>query len=167
MTPNTLKNFNLFVDGRGYAGVVDEITPPKLSIKTDEHRAGGMDVPVELDMGMEAMTMDFTLSQYDADVLKNFGVNNGATLPMTMRGALQAEGGAVIPVIINARGMIKMVDDGTWKAGEKTQLKITAALRYYKRTIGGAVLHEIDVENMTRVINGVDQMADLRNAIGI
>ena len=29
-----LKNFNLFVDGRGYAGKADEVTPPKLTIKT-------------------------------------------------------------------------------------------------------------------------------------
>ena len=37
-----------FVDGRGYAGRVDEITLPKLTIKTEKHRAGGMDVPVEI-----------------------------------------------------------------------------------------------------------------------
>jgi P2 family phage contractile tail tube protein len=36
-----LKNFNLFVDGRGYAGRAEEVTPPKLTIKTEELRAGG------------------------------------------------------------------------------------------------------------------------------
>ena len=36
MLPRILKNFNLFVDGRGYAGRVDEITLPKLTIKTEE-----------------------------------------------------------------------------------------------------------------------------------
>ena len=45
-TPRVLKNMNLFVDGRGYAGRVDEIELPKLTLKTEEHRAGGMDVPV-------------------------------------------------------------------------------------------------------------------------
>ena len=30
-----LKNFNLFVDGRGYAGRAEEVSPPKLSIKTE------------------------------------------------------------------------------------------------------------------------------------
>ena len=40
-----LKNINLFIDGRGYAGKVDEFDPPKLTIKTEEFRAGGMDAP--------------------------------------------------------------------------------------------------------------------------
>lgn len=41
MIPKILKNFNLFVDGRGYAGKAEEVTPPKLSLKTQEF--GGMD----------------------------------------------------------------------------------------------------------------------------
>lgn len=49
MLQKILKNFNAFVDGRGYAGRIDEISLPKLSIKTEEHRAGGMDIPVAID----------------------------------------------------------------------------------------------------------------------
>ena len=45
-----LKNFNLFVDGRGYAGRTEEVTPPKLTIKTEELRAGGMDAPISIDL---------------------------------------------------------------------------------------------------------------------
>ena len=37
MLPKILKNFNAFVDGRGYAGRIDEISLPKLLIKTEEH----------------------------------------------------------------------------------------------------------------------------------
>lgn len=50
-----LKNFNLFVDGRGYAGNVSEYTPPNLAVQTEDHRAGGMDAPIALDMGMEGL----------------------------------------------------------------------------------------------------------------
>jgi UDP-N-acetylmuramoyl-L-alanyl-D-glutamate--2,6-diaminopimelate ligase len=58
MLPKILKNFNVFVDGRGYAGKIDEITLPKLTIKTEEYRAGGMDIPVSIDMGMEKLEAD-------------------------------------------------------------------------------------------------------------
>jgi len=51
MLPKILKNFNVFVDGRGYAGKIDEITLPKLTIKTEEYRAGGM--------GMEKLEADY------------------------------------------------------------------------------------------------------------
>ena len=30
--PKILKNFNLFIDGRGYAGRVEEVTLPKLNL---------------------------------------------------------------------------------------------------------------------------------------
>ena len=62
MLPKILKNFNAFVDGRGYAGRIDEISLPKLSIKTEEHRAGGMDIPVAIDMGMEKLEAELTFS---------------------------------------------------------------------------------------------------------
>jgi P2 family phage contractile tail tube protein len=32
---------------------------------------------------------------------------------------------------------------------------------------GEQVVHEIDAENMVRVINGVDTLANIRNALGI
>ncbi|MDX5518273.1 MAG: phage major tail tube protein, partial [Wolbachia endosymbiont of Andrena agilissima] len=38
---------------------------------------------------------------------------------------------------------------------------------YYKLTIGGNELIEIDAENMIRKINGVDQMALLQTVLGI
>ena len=55
MIPKILKNFNLFIDGRGYAGKCDEVNPPKLNIKSEEYRAGGLDAPIPIDMGMEKL----------------------------------------------------------------------------------------------------------------
>ena len=65
MLPKILKNFNLFVDGRGYAGRVDEITLPKLTIKTEEFQGAGMSAPVEIDLGMEKLEMDMRFSEYE------------------------------------------------------------------------------------------------------
>ena len=39
-TPRVLKNMNLFVDGRGYAGRVDEIELPKLTSCRRHGRSG-------------------------------------------------------------------------------------------------------------------------------
>ena len=56
MLPRTLRNFSLFVDGTGYAGKVTELTLPTLTIQNEEYRAGGLDAPIAIDMGMEALT---------------------------------------------------------------------------------------------------------------
>lgn len=159
-----LKNFNFFIDQIGYAGNIDEINPPKCTIKTEEYRAGGMDAGVELDMGMEKLEASGTLSKIDDTVLKYFakqGVN------FTARGAVQSFGGTVTAVEVKMTGMIKENDPGTWKAGDKGGLKFTIALTYYKYTKGGAVLHEIDIPNMKRIIGGTDQLAEQRKALGL
>ena len=59
MIPEVLYNTNLFVDGISLQGDVPSLTLPKLTLKTDEYRAGGMDAAVELDMGMEKLEAGF------------------------------------------------------------------------------------------------------------
>ena len=63
------KNFNLFVDGKGFAGQIEEFTPPKLTLKTEEFRAAGMDAPIELTMGLEKLEASFSLIAVDRAVL--------------------------------------------------------------------------------------------------
>lgn len=56
---------------------------------------------------------------------------------------------------------------GTWKAGDLANLEMEGAIRYYKLTIGDTVVYQIDIDNMIRIINGVDQLASIRSAIGM
>jgi len=165
---SVLKDCNLFAVGKGYAGKVDEINLPKLTIKMDEYRAGGMDAPTEIDMGMEKLESDFTLGEFDADVLKLFGIQVGAAQSFrVMASIMNPTTGAAVPVVVMLRGRVKESDMGTWKPGEAAKLKITLAVNYYKYTQAGTDLVEIDVEGMKRVINGVDQLAQTRTNLGI
>lgn len=166
MIPKILKNFSAFVDTKGYAGKVDEVVLPKLTIKTEEHRAGGMDVPVEIDLGMEKLECELTFAEYDPDLFRLFGLIDGRAVKMTLRGAIQADGDAE-PVVVNIEGAFRELDAGTWKAGDKATLKCMVAVRNYKLAINGDAIIEINAENMVRVINGVDQLATVRDAIGL
>ncbi|WP_321367922.1 phage major tail tube protein [uncultured Desulfuromusa sp.] len=161
-----LKNLNLFVDGRGQAGKIEEFTPPKLTIKTEGFRAGGMDTEAKHDMGMEPLEASATLQSYDAQLFKLFGLTKGSNHPLTGRGAIDRDG-TIVPVLINMRGTLTEIDQGSWKPGDKGAVKLKWELTYFKQSIDGAVVHEIDVENMIRIIDGTDQLADQRAAIGI
>jgi P2 family phage contractile tail tube protein len=168
MLPKILKNFAVFVDGRGYAGKVEEITLPKLTIKTEEYRAGGMDVPIAIDMGMEKLETDMTFSDYDQELFKLFGIISGNLVALTLRGALQEpDKTEAIPVVLHLRGTIRELDFGTWKAAEKATLKMAMDLRAYKLTYNNVDAIEIDAENMIRKINGTDQLATFRTALGL
>ena len=164
---DVLKNFNLFVDGRGFAGNVEGFTPPALTLVTEDFRGGGMDAPVALDMGMEAMESSFSLISYDRDVLALFGVAEGNAFNATARGALESYDGTVTPVVHALRGKITKVEEDEWKPGEKMSLKITMRLDYYRKDHGGQTVHEIDILNGVRTINGTDRMADIRAALGL
>lgn len=164
--PKVLKNFNLFVDGLGYAGLIQEITLPKLSLKMAEIRNGGMDAPIDLEMGMDKLECSFTLAEYNPEVIKQFGLRNGAQVTLTARGALDAEQG-VVPVVINLTGAWKTLDMGAWKAGENATLNVSVTLRYYKLSFAGNALVEVDVANMKRIIDGEDQLTETRAALGL
>lgn len=162
-----IKNFSLFVDGRGYAGQVTEYNAPELALVTEDFRAGGMDAPVAIDMGMEGLETSFTIAAYDADVLALYGVAEGASVPLTARGAAESYDGTVKAVIHNMRGRIVRISSATWSGGAQAGLTITMRLDYYRQTINDVVIHEIDVVNMIRMVNGVDRLAQQRAAIGI
>jgi P2 family phage contractile tail tube protein len=167
LTRDVLKNFNLFVDGRGYAGQVESFTPPVLTRMTEDFRPGGLNTPVEIEMGMEKLEASFSIVKYDADILKNFGLTQGNTVPLVARGALESYDQSVKPVVINMRGRIKSIDFGEWKSGALTPIKVTMNLEYYKQDIDSVTVFEFDIPNMIQIVNGVDLLAATRAAIAL
>jgi P2 family phage contractile tail tube protein len=162
-----LKNLNLFVDGKGQAGQIEDFNPPKLELKVDEFRGGGMDGTVDIEQGLQKLTTDFSLIAYDPDVLALFGLRSGTSVPLVAKGALEDHNGNVTAVSHTMRGKVTSMDPGTWKAGEKAPLKTTLTLTYYKLQHGDRVIHEIDIENFIRIVDGVDMLAAQRAALGI
>ncbi len=166
--PQVLKNHMLFVDGQFYAGRVEEVNPPKMAIKMEAFREGGMDIAIGLDMGMEGpLEASYTMVEYNADLEAKFGRIAGADTLFVIRGAMQRQGEDAKPIAHFMRGRYKETDPGAWKSGEKTTMKHTISLSYYRKEIDGRVVCEIDVMNMVRNINGFDEMLSQRAALGI
>ncbi|MBP8813124.1 MAG: phage major tail tube protein [Laribacter sp.] len=167
MIPQVLTNLNLYVDGRGFAGRVTEIQLPKLKRKTDGYRAGGMDAEIDIAVGLEKLEGGFTLMGVNPEALAFFGIANGSDFNGTFRGAMTDQKGGVIKVEVTWRGLLSEVDMGSWKPGDKGETKYTASLSYYKLEIDGRAIYEIDPVNCVRIINGTDELAAERAAIGL
>lgn len=164
---DVLKNINCFVDGRGYAGQIEDLNPPDLTLMTEEFRGGGMDAPDDIDMGMEKMATSFSFISYDMNILSLFGVAQGSTVPLVFRAVLESFDGSTKAVKITQRGKITKIARGAWKAGEKATLTVEMTLTMYQEEHDGNVIYDIDIDNMKRVINGVDRLAQQRAALGI
>ncbi|MFK3907894.1 phage major tail tube protein [Pseudomonas monteilii] len=167
LIPETLANTNLFVDGVSFQGDVPSLTLPKLTLKTEEHRAGGMDIGIELDMGMEKMESNFTTTGVRKESLKFYGLADGNGFNGTFRGSFKGQRGATKAVVVTLRGLLKELDMGDWKAGDKAEVKHGIAVTYYKLEVGGELIYEIDPIGMKRVINGTDQLASQRSDLGL
>jgi P2 family phage contractile tail tube protein len=161
------KNFNLFLDGFGYAGNVEEYQAPTLAVQVEDFRAGGMDSSVALDMGQEKMEATFKLSQIAANALKLWGVGQGQTFSLIVRGALEDLDGTVKPEVFTQRGTIRSIEWDAVTPGAKAGVSLTMDVREFSYDVDGVRVHDIDVLNMKRIVNGVDRLAAQRAAIGL
>ena len=167
MIPQTLYNTNLFVDGVNFSGDVPSLTLPKLTTKTDEYRGGGMAGPIEMDQGLEKMEASFVTKGVRRESLKYFGLADGTAFNATFRGAFKGQKGAVTAVVATLRGRLKEVDLGDWKAGDAVEIKHAVAVTYYKLEIDGRLMYEIDMVAGIQVIDGKDQLLEVRQALGL
>lgn len=166
--PRKLKNFNLFNDGNNYLGQIEEVTLPKLSRKMEDWRGGGMDGAAQADMGQENIELAWTAGGVIDTALRQYGVTSATACMLRFAGAYQRDDtGDVDAVEVVVRGRHKEIDFGSAKAGDNTQHKYTTACAYYKLSINGAVIVEIDVLNMIFNVGGQDRLADQRRALGI
>ncbi|PID40331.1 MAG: phage major tail tube protein [Proteobacteria bacterium] len=167
MLPKIFKDFTAYADGYGYIGKVPELTPPKITKKMNEYKAGGMAGTTKVFMGeVEEMTADMTLEEYSPEMLKLWGFTNGKDAAMTFRGAMQG-GGETWPVIISMRGEYSEMDPGSWKKGDDAKLKVTMVVNYLKITINGEEITEIDVNNGILIVDGNDLRAEINTALGV
>ena len=167
MIPQTLFNTNLFVDGINFTGDVPSLTLPKLTTKTDEYRGGGMAGPIEMAMGLEKLEASFVTKGVRRESLKHFGLADGSAFNAVFRGAFKGHKGKMTAVVATLRGMLKEVDMGDWKAGDAAEIKHAVAATYYKLEVDGRLIYEIDMIAAIQVIDGVDQLAEMRTALGL
>ena len=167
--PQLLKNFNLFLEGEGYAGRATEITLPKLARKMEEFDAGGMLGPIDIDMGQEKLEAEITLAEFSRKVLETYGIASADGVQMRFKGAAVNDGttSATDAIEIVMRGRYKEIDMGTVKRGENAPMKLSASLTYYKYVLNGEDIIEIDMVNMIFVVNGVDRMEEMSEALGL
>jgi len=166
--PKKLKDFNVFNNGNNYIGVVPELTLPKLTRKMEEYIAGGMSGPINVDYGNEAITFEWTIGGLAVDALKQYGALTHNAVPLRFSGAYQDDdSGKVAAVEILIRGRHKEIDMGSVKMHNDTAHKFSTVCSYYKLSVDGESLIELDFINGIEIIGGKDMRADIRKAIGL
>lgn len=162
---NIRRNFNAFFDGYSQAGKVEEFTPPSLMTTGEDFRAGGMDAPIELKMGMEKMEATIKMASVDVETLRLWGRLD--TVPLIVRGALESRDGTVKAEVFRVRGRVKGLEQDAIQPGVKSGVTYTVAVHEFTYTVNGVEVHNIDIPNMKCIVNGTDVLAEQRRALGL
>lgn len=162
--PRVIKNFNAFWDGISYFGLAESAKLPAVKIQTEAHRGSGMDGGVGLDVGMEGMTAEITFTEWSAAILARVGRQDRFVLRPAMSSATDF---SASPIIATLSGLITTSEPEDLKPGTVSKLKMIMDVQAYRLEIDGALIFDIDLVNARRVIGGVDQLAQMRRAMGI
>ncbi len=164
--PRKLKMMDVFNEGTSWLGLVSSVTLPKIAMKTEGWRGGGMIGEVDIDMGLEKLELETTCGGPMRDAILQLGTPGVAGTFRRFGGAYQDDStGEVFSVSITMRGRPVEIDRGEAKVGEGGEFKDKWALTYYREEWDGRELLEIDMLASIYRVGGVDRYAQLRAAI--
>ena len=168
--PRKLKNLNLFNDGNSYLGLVKSLTLPSLGRKMEAYRGGGMNGPVKADLGMsdDGIQFEWKTGGLDLISLRQFGAVNASSVALRFSGPYQQDDtGETSNVEVVVRGRHETIEMGDAQPGEDTEHSMTTTCSYYKLTVDGEEIIEIDLLNFVEKVNGVDMLDKHRTGMGI
>lgn len=166
--PRLLKLMNVFNNGLSFQGVAEEVELPKLTMKGEDFRTGGMLGEVTANMGLEKLEMTHKYAGIVPELFKGFATETLDSELIRFAGSYQRDDtGDISAIEILMRGRHTELDTGNAKAGEKGETSIKTALTYYKLVVDGKELIEIDLINTVFKVEGKDRYAQHRAAVGL
>lgn len=161
--PSVLKDMNVFQEGASFVGLSKTLTRPKLAINTESWRGGGLGGPVKLDTGLQELEAEHTYGAAISAITNRFGESriNGVGLRFALAYENQATG-RWDDVQITLRGRHEEIDPGSDEVGSASEFKVKTACTYYRETINGVVVLEIDFLASIFRVGGIDRWAEQR-----
>jgi len=161
--PKLVTDFTAFIDGVGASGIAKEATIPDVMLKTTEHIAAGMGGVADMSLGyLEKMESTLKMDGLSAKFAAQLGKRDAM---LTLRGSL-SDGFETQAAIFQMRGLFKKLGLGTLKRDDGGETEYMVNITYFKATIGGKEIVEVDIINKTWIVDGVDRFAEQREALG-
>ncbi len=158
----------LWVQDNTRVAGVKSLTPPALTAQIGNYQSSWMDAPIPVDNGMQAMQLEYKVD-CDASVLGLFGMISGANTRAQVRRTYRGTDRVLHTWVEEFEGIIGTItpDESSNDSKENVGMSVTMNLSYYKLTIDGAEIYEIDPLNLIRSVNGTNQLADEKSALNL
>lgn len=162
LLPSKLKKLNLFLNG-AWLSETKSVKLPFPKFKREDWKG------IKWRTGaQEDSTFEFSLGGLSIPALASIGGTKIDDTQLRFAGAYQADDTGVIhSVELVVQGQTNEVDGGDAEEAKDTEHKYVVDWVYYKLTIDGADVLEIDKLRQITKVQGVDIEADLRTAAGL
>ncbi|CAK8739096.1 hypothetical protein SODG_002699 [Sodalis praecaptivus] len=117
---------------------------------------------MNVDLGLEdgALDAEITLGGIDAQIFRQWAIPKAGDIPLRFVGSYQRDDtGEISAVEVVMRGRFSEFDFGNYKFGDNTQTKLSVKNVYYKLTMDGEELIEIDTLNMVERVGAAAPLA--------
>lgn len=163
-----LRRFTAHVGGYDARLVIDEITPPVVRDQVEAMKGGGLMAELDIPLGLQKLEAGFKVNARSKELMAQVGMTPGKFIRPTFRGVSISEvDGSQQNEVLVIQGRLNL-DGDTWAASSLNKLDYKiGSIKYYKHTINGSSLYEIDLINMICIVDGVDQWSSLRSGLGI
>jgi uncharacterized protein len=166
-----LTNANIYNEGNSLAGRAEEMTLPAIKAKTSEHKALGMVMPINLPSGFEAMNGKIKWNAIYPDNIKDFG-SPFTTKKLQVRANLEtydssgrtAQTPLVAYVTVRFKDALPAI---SLKQNDNAEQESEFECSYYRLEVGGEKLIEMDAFAQIFFVNGTDELAEYRAALGL
>jgi len=162
--PEKINGVNVFIDGIGHLGVVEEIKLPEIKQKLESVVSGGFERDVQTGI-FEKMEAEINLTEYSPVAFAAMSANMKKGIPVVfICKANIVQDGKKKSVVATIAGDVT-INDNTLKSGETVKRTIHVSVRKYVWEVDGKQGVMIDTDNLIAVIDGVDVLEELRKNI--
>lgn len=160
--PKTLKNFNVFINGVSYAGLITEFTPPEVVLKIDSQSGGRVIANNARLLFDSGITASFGIAEFSGELHKLIGTEINLTAFGTLSDDVLPFGTTGISISIT--GVVSSYTPSKWEAAKKTDDKYDIVCSYFRFSGNGSNIM-LDVKNQIFSINGIDIVETIRGQI--
>lgn len=167
---NRITNANCYVEGNSLFGQVEEAMLPDLKKIMVEHKALGMLGKPEYVAGLDKMEAKLKFNSIYPDVIKTVaGYANSVKL--ILRSSVEVyEGGtktAEKPYVVFITGQFTNLPAGGFKAMENVEVELNMSVTAIRAEFDRQELYNIDVNANIWITDGVDQLEERRQNLGL
>jgi uncharacterized protein len=166
---NILRGFTMFIQNIDYGLDIEEVEIPIPTEVTDEVRSGGMDLGVAVSLAaLEPLEVSFKMLGQAPEIQSLTALGPGKRNTFTFRGATVNEiDGKTTEHVIIVEGKISEGSREAWGRGNRTGTDYAIKnVVYYRYEVDRKIVHEIQAWPPKRVVDSVDQLADINAALG-